>query len=463
MAIGNTDVTEMAKRMASRPNAAAGRVILGTMQIKRLQALVYWVKDYDKRGMEAGPELWTAEVMNAAMERKEAEHNYGKVEIDIVDPGKCQTDFGWDNWQLAFVNKLNATMGAAKVPVDYIVRPEWDDDDELFLDDDEMRRYQMPLEGENFKRDNKLVYQMLKSACIKSDAWTWIQSFDRAADGRKAWLSLVGHYDGTGELSKRVERAKEEITRLHYKDEKVFPFEKYITKLKENFYVLEKDKHEDLTGKQRVDTLLRGIRSTDPGIMSAKVNVFQSYRGNFDKAVEFMSSLIANMHAAAQLDYANRHGNKRRYVSAMGSSDQRGGRGRARQGGRTGQRGGRGDGRGRDGRGRGRNNERRTYANNVDITDPHRNFTSDEWDRLGTMRSYVLQLRDGGRGGRGRGDRNQTNNTNRTVGSATATNNTTTNDNAANNAPADQSVVSEITERGSQNGRSFGRGAYNNA
>ena len=445
---GDTDVTEMAKRMASRPNAAAGRVILGTMQIKRLQDLVYWVKDYDKRGMEAGPKLWMAEVMNEAMERKESEHNYGKVEIEIVNPGKCQTDFGWDNWQLTFVNKLNATMGAAKVlPIDYIVRPEWDDDDELFLDDDEMRGYQMPLEGENFKRDNKLVYQMLKSACIKSDAWTLIQSFDRAADGRKAWLSLVGHYNGTGELSKRVERAKEEINRLHYKNEKVFPFEKCVTKLKENFYVLEKDKHEDLTDKQQVDTMLPGIRSTDPGITSAKVNVFQSYRGQFDKAADFMSSLIANMHAAAQLDYTNRHGNKRRNVSAMGLNDQRGGRG---------------DGRGRDGRGRGRNNERRTYANNVDITDAHRSFTSDEWEQLGTMRSYILQLREGGRGGHGRGDRNQTNSTNRTVGCTTATNNTN-NDKATNNVPADRSVVSEITERGSQNGRSFGRGAYNNA
>jgi hypothetical protein len=34
---GDSDVTEMAKRMASRPNIAAGRVILGTMHIKRLQ------------------------------------------------------------------------------------------------------------------------------------------------------------------------------------------------------------------------------------------------------------------------------------------------------------------------------------------------------------------------------------------------------------------------------------------
>jgi hypothetical protein len=55
----DSNITEMAKQMASRPNAAAGRVILGTMQIKRLQALVYWVKGHDKRGLQAVPEMWT--------------------------------------------------------------------------------------------------------------------------------------------------------------------------------------------------------------------------------------------------------------------------------------------------------------------------------------------------------------------------------------------------------------------
>jgi hypothetical protein len=135
-------------------------------------------------------------------------------------------------------------------------------------------------------------------------------------------------------------------------------------------------------------------------------------------------------------------------------------------GGRSGQRTGRGGGQGRGGR-RGRGNERRTYANNVDITDPHRNFTSDEWERLGSRRSYVLQLREGGRGGRGRGDRNQNDsNANRTT-SSVATNNNNKNGNSndssnGNNVSTNNSVVSEITERGSQNGRSFGRGVYNN-
>ncbi len=57
----------------------------------------------------------------------------------------------------------------------------------------------MPLEGKNFKCHNKLVFQILKLACIKSNALTRIQHFDCTAIGRKAWLALVEHYDGTGE------------------------------------------------------------------------------------------------------------------------------------------------------------------------------------------------------------------------------------------------------------------------
>jgi hypothetical protein len=74
---GDSDITEMAKRMAAWPSAT-GRMILGTMQIKRLQALVYWVKDHDKRrGLKAQPDLCDNKAMIEAMERKEAKHNNG--------------------------------------------------------------------------------------------------------------------------------------------------------------------------------------------------------------------------------------------------------------------------------------------------------------------------------------------------------------------------------------------------
>jgi hypothetical protein len=293
-------------------------------------------------------ECWDSDQLCATLARKEAEHNFEKIDIDIVDPGKCQTDFGWDAWQIAFMNKLNATMGAAKVPLAYVVCAEIESATYEFEDEEEERMYQMPLNGENFKRDNKLVYNMLKSACIKTDAWTWIQDHDKSSNGRKAWLTLVGHYDGTGELNKRLERAKEEISRLHYKDEKAFPFERFVTKLKENFFILNKDKDEALTGKQQVDVMMKGIKSTDASIVAAKTDVYKDYRSDFAAATNFLSGLISNIHSAAQLDYANR--GKKRYISAVDSRDQRGGRGRFRRGGRFAERVA---SRGGDGRGRG--------------------------------------------------------------------------------------------------------------
>jgi hypothetical protein len=134
---GDSDVTERAKRMASR-GAAVGRVILGTMQIKKIQALVYWVKDHHRRNLDVDPDMWTEEEVIETIQRKEAEHNFEKVDVDLIDPGRCQPDAGWDAWQIASLNKLSATMGAAKVPVAYVVRA--DVDGSYVFDEEEERR-----------------------------------------------------------------------------------------------------------------------------------------------------------------------------------------------------------------------------------------------------------------------------------------------------------------------------------
>jgi hypothetical protein len=92
---------------------------------------------------------------------------------------------------------LNPTLGAASNPIDYIILPEIEDSEgKLFWDNNEARRYRMPLEGQNFKHDIKLVYILLKAACGDTNAWAWIQKHDPSTDGRKACLALVAHYDG---------------------------------------------------------------------------------------------------------------------------------------------------------------------------------------------------------------------------------------------------------------------------
>jgi hypothetical protein len=102
---------------------------------------------------------------------------------------------------------------------------------------------------------------------------------------------------------------------------------------------------------------------------------------NFDSACEFMSAYILSKHAEAQHAYANRQaaGGQRPNISATGSDVDRGGRGRD---GRSGQQSGRITGRSRDGRGQTNGRRARAYINNVDVTDPHRNFTAAEWESL---------------------------------------------------------------------------------
>jgi hypothetical protein len=83
------------------------------MQIKRLLALVFWVKDHDKLNLQAVPEMWTQEVtMLAAMARKESDLNPNKVDINIIEPGKCQTNAGWDN----FCHQTKCNYGSRKGP-----------------------------------------------------------------------------------------------------------------------------------------------------------------------------------------------------------------------------------------------------------------------------------------------------------------------------------------------------------
>ena len=65
-------------------------------------------------------------MLAAMLARKESDYNLDKVDINIINPGKCQTNAGWDNWQIGFVNKLCAIKGAAKILFKYIVRPELD-------------------------------------------------------------------------------------------------------------------------------------------------------------------------------------------------------------------------------------------------------------------------------------------------------------------------------------------------
>jgi hypothetical protein len=151
----NKDVKDMCARIAGRTKED-GRVIIGTVQMKCLQALVYWIKNCEKYNMELDHTMWTEEQLHIALNNKESEAMAKDIKADIIDPGKCKTGLEWDDWQIAFENKMEVTIGVGNLPLAYVIRKPMPEQTRFASKEEELM-YRCPLDGTMFRKNNMLV------------------------------------------------------------------------------------------------------------------------------------------------------------------------------------------------------------------------------------------------------------------------------------------------------------------
>jgi hypothetical protein len=202
---------------------------------------------------------------------------------------------------------------------------------------------------------------------INTDGWTWF-NHARKGDGRHAHTITTTHYRGTAETARRAAEAESMLECLHYMSEASFSFEKYVTKMNECFKLMD-DNDQVLAEAQKVKKLLNGVKSsTHPEINALKTVVRATHPTDFNAATTLMAGQIAVIFPSASLSYNQR---PKRKISAASIN-------RA--------------GRGRFGRKQG---PMPMIANGVDITDPNRSFTSDEWNRLRQcgLLSWIIERR----------------------------------------------------------------------
>ena len=166
---------------------------------------------------------------------------------------------------------------------------------------------------------------------------------DRTQNGRGAWISLVQHYDGPGEKERRIALATEQIKSLHYKDERTFTFETFITKLKSAYEILA-DNGIPKAEREKVSEMCERINSSNLAVQHA-VNVARTGMNPYRIGTFYRDDFTAACNSIAEsVGVANpsrRTGGGRYRISGIA-----GGRGRMNRG--------RGRGYGRGGRGRGR-------------------------------------------------------------------------------------------------------------
>ena len=117
---------------------------------------------------------------------------------------------------------------------------------------------------------------------------------DSNEDGRSAMINLRTHYDGPGAVLTRIASANQVLKTIHYNQEQSFPFEKYVTKLKESFEVLEEN-GEGKTEAEKVRIMLENIRITNNEVQAAQTFVAMnpSLSKNFEDAANALSERVA--------------------------------------------------------------------------------------------------------------------------------------------------------------------------
>ncbi len=271
------DVTSMAKRLSDR-TVAEGRVRLGTVQIKKIQALIWWIKDRQKFGQPVNAADFDDATLQQAINSKRLEKEVTSVDVSMKDLGTFDPD-DFDSYEEEFLNMLSQTYGSSKkVPLRYVVRPTVVPT--TFANTWEEKLFQMPLAGTEYDHDNRMVYHKLKAFLINTPGWVWIETFNSTANGRDAFWAWSNHYNGQGELSKRTGLAKASLANLHYKNERSMSFERYVSLMTKAFTTLNKDEEERLSQTKQVEKLLNGIKTPDAELTAAKAVIISA--GGFE-------------------------------------------------------------------------------------------------------------------------------------------------------------------------------------
>jgi hypothetical protein len=121
-----TDMASIMKAFNRKDDVVSIPMLVG----KNLEALVYYAKYRWHRQLDILPAEWTPEEMARIEDIVMQQIKVSKADRigENMDPGPIDVGAGYHDWVGRFQNKLHSMIGAADVPIIYIIRPLHDDD-----------------------------------------------------------------------------------------------------------------------------------------------------------------------------------------------------------------------------------------------------------------------------------------------------------------------------------------------
>jgi hypothetical protein len=204
---------------------------------------------------------------------------------------------------------IRGHLGVKKVPLSYGIRkdatvtPEADDPSTNYTILAEEMIARAPIEGatadswcDTFAQDNIKIWNLLSTIFRGTEIWTYLKPFQRARDGRGAYLNAWDHYLGPDHVDNMASRAERTLETTSYAGEKRrWNFEKFVSMHKKQHTVLENLTEQGYSGiddRSKVRHLLAGIKTKELDAVKSQILSSAELRSDFDGCVSLYKTFI---------------------------------------------------------------------------------------------------------------------------------------------------------------------------
>jgi len=165
-----------------------------------------------------GVEQVTQELALNWNQARKSETEASKAPQDMVkQPDAFKKETKWKQWKESMLTYLHSKTGQSSLPLAYIVREnDAPNNANIYATVHDQLVECAILTGPEFNINNGLVYDLLQSLTINGPAWAWINAFQQSRDGRNAWKSLIGYYEGDSVKTHSKQECYDSIAKANY-------------------------------------------------------------------------------------------------------------------------------------------------------------------------------------------------------------------------------------------------------
>ena len=294
MAIDYTDFSGISKNAFRHATPFS----LGVLKQKRLSALKFWIEDAARMNEIPTAAAFTPLVLAEYIELYDAFVKAKVASVEFVVGPQFDSD-NWVVFETGTEECLSDIQSHNGVPLSYLLRDNTNRPVLTVLSDRDTKIFwHAPLTGTAFAHDNKRVWAYLAARCNSTPAWSHIKMFQRAKNGRRAWLALSTFYGGTAENARKMMVARAALDELTWSNESSFKFSDYATQLVDHYETLERGR-QPKSDEEKVIKLLKGMNSSDSFL---RTRMEMNRTGiTFDKAIVNISTAIAQIFPLANV------------------------------------------------------------------------------------------------------------------------------------------------------------------